>query len=359
VVVVDDASTEPVSVAAVAARHGAMLLRLGVNAGPAAARNAGLRSVTTNLVVFLDSDCVPSSGWIRSLAAHLVDPLVGAVAPRIRPVPAASGPHAYAQTNGALDLGPHPALVGPRSAVAYVPTAALLVRRSAAQDFDESMRFGEDVDLVWRLREAGWRVRYEPSVEVAHQEPNSWRSLLLRRFHYGTSAGPLARRHPGAMAPVALPPWALIAVAGTVLRQPSLVGLGVGGTLVATTRGLRRAGLPGGGHRLAAETLCRTWAGAGRYLTQLAGPVIVAAALPRQARPGRRLVLAALVLAGPLAEWVNRRPALGPARYVAARIADDVAYGAGVWTGAVQARTSAPVRPTFIRLRTRQSEDQS
>ena len=84
-----------------------------------------------------------------------------------------------------------------------MPTAALVVRARRPADagqggavFDPALRCGEDVDLIWRLHDAGWRIRYEPAVRVGHHEPASWPGLLARRFRYGTSAAPLARRHP-------------------------------------------------------------------------------------------------------------------------------------------------------------------
>ena len=54
-----------------------------------------------------------------------------------------------------------------------------------------------------------------------------------------------------------------------------------------------------------------------------------------------RYPLAALVLAPPLLDWLDRRPPLDPARYVAARLLDDAAYSVGVWLGCAR----APDRP--------------
>ena len=51
-----------------------------------------------------------------------------------------------------------------------MPGAAIVVRTAAFDavgGFDEQMRFGEDVDLVWRLDDAGWVCRYEPASTVA------------------------------------------------------------------------------------------------------------------------------------------------------------------------------------------------
>ena len=62
-----------------------------------------------------------------------------------------------------------------------------------ASGFDADLRVGEDVDLVWRLVDAGWSVRYQPSVTVFHREPPVLGrpvgpSLQLRNI--GRPAGP-------------------------------------------------------------------------------------------------------------------------------------------------------------------------
>jgi mycofactocin system glycosyltransferase len=205
VLVVDDGSRDPGAIAAVCARHGARLLRREASGGPAAARNHALAQVSSRLVAFLDSDCVPPPGWIGDLAGHFEDARVAAVAPRV--------------LDPALDMGSRPAAAAPGTRVSYVPSAALIVRRAAlGGGFDPSLRYGEDVDLVWRLHDAGWRVRYDPRVVVAHGEPG--RSLALRRYRYGTSAAPLSRRHPGRLAPFVLDPVPATVLALLAARRP-------------------------------------------------------------------------------------------------------------------------------------------
>ncbi len=351
VVVVDDGSMDPAAVARAAAEHGARLVRQD-NTGPAGARNTGLEHVRTPLVAFVDSDVEVPQGWIDALLGHFDDPAVVAVAPRVC---AARGPgllHAYAAARGPLDLGSHPARVAPGQRVSYVPSAALLVRRDltgilgAAGAFDPALRYGEDVDLLWRLIDAGGQVRYDPRVVARHHEPPTWGAWLTRRFRYGTSAAPLAQRHGARLAPLVvnrwlLPAWLLLATghpvpAAAAALVPAhrlhrtLRRAGVGPIEAATTALLR-----------VAQGLRHTAAGVGGPGLVTTGPALVLALAVRRTR----LMAAVLLLVPPLLEHRERRPAIDPVRWTALRLVDDLAYALGVWKGCCDARTTVPLRP--------------
>ena len=139
VIVVDDGSRQAAEIAGLCRRHGATLIRRPASGGPGPARNEGLAHVTTSLVAFLDSDCETGPEWITSLAAHFADPLVAAVAPRIRPVTGAGPAGRYLEARAPLDMGAQEGRVLPLTRLSYVPTAALLVRR-AALAADDSTR---------------------------------------------------------------------------------------------------------------------------------------------------------------------------------------------------------------------------
>ena len=209
-IVVDDGSPDPRPIAAVAEQVGARYVRHRENQGPAAARNTGLRMASSQLVGFLDADCIPPAGFPGRLLDHLADPAVALVAPRSRTSERQRGPiAAYERARSALDMGPRPSLVRPYSTVWYVPSAAMLARRDAlGAGFDEGLVLGEDVDLVWRLHDAGWQVRYEPEVVVAHEDrvrPVVW---YCRRVAYNESVAPLLMRHPERVPVVFLSPRA-------------------------------------------------------------------------------------------------------------------------------------------------------
>lgn len=358
VLVVDDASSDELRVRSIAARHGATVVRHPVNRGPAAARNTGLAHSSSELVAFLDSDTVPRGDWIGELAAHFADPLVAAVAPRVVPLRADTGAGRYTRAHGSLDLGPRPARVRPYTQVAYVPSAALLARRCALQAvargadvFDPRLRVGEDVDLVWRLDAAGERVRFDPTVTVSHDEPQEWNRLLRRRFRYGTSAAPLARRHRRNLAPLLVHPWYTGAVGALLTGRPLLAATAAGAATARTGQALRRAGIPAA-HvpPIAASALGRTFSGIGRYAVQFAVPLVVAV-LARGPR-AHRAAAAALLIAPAAAGWRHRRGDIDPFTFAVGAVADDIAYGAGVIAGCLRHRTTIPLRPALARQRT-------
>lgn len=360
-VVVDDSSTDATRIAAACSEHRVTLLRRSTWGGPAAARNAGWRATDTPFVAFVDANCEPDHGWVETLLPHFTDPRVAAVAPRIA---AAAGPElppclaAYEAVSSPLDLGRREAIVRPRSPVAYVPTAALIVRRCALEalgGFDESLSVGEDVDFVWRLVAAGWTVRYEPRAIVRHPARPRWSAWLVQRYRYGTSAAALARRHGTAVAPLVVSPWTVAAWGLVAAGRPAL-GVAAAGYSVAALAGRAPHRSPAGDRpdrgavrlpgkeavRLAGTGHLRGGLAIARALRRAWPSAAVALALAsRRSRPG----LAAVVVVPPVLDWLDRRPRLDPARFVALRLADDLAYAAGVWAGCARERSGRALLP--------------
>lgn len=353
VVVVDDASADPGATVRTAAAYGARCVLLDANAGPAAARNRGLAEVRTPFVAFLDSDVVPEPGWLATLRRLLDDPALALAAPRVLGAPATPGDgwlDRYEQARSSLDLGPEPAAVRPRGRVSYVPSACLVARVSAlGGGFDPALRCGEDVDLVWRLLAAGWRVRYEPAAVVRHDHRTALGPWLARKAFYGTSAAPLAARHGDAVAPLVVSPWTIALTAALLAQRrwslPAAVAV-----YAATTAGVAHR-LGGGAASwrsatvLTAEGAVATTWQAGAALTRHYWPLALLAAV------GSRRVRRAVVVAGVADGLADRRRVgadLGAVRYVAARRLDDLAYGTGLWWGAWRARSGRALRPAVL-----------
>ena len=121
----------------------------------------------------------------------------------------------------------------PGSPVAYVPTAALVVRRSALEaldGFDEALAVGEDVDFVWRLTPPAGPSATSPGPSCAIRSgPGGgpgWRSATAtarRPPHW-----PAATERP--CAPAVVSPWTAAAWALVAAGQPA-ARRGCGGLL--------------------------------------------------------------------------------------------------------------------------------
>jgi mycofactocin system glycosyltransferase len=342
-IVVDDASADAGATKEIAERHGARFVGLTTNVGPAGARNAGMALAHTALVAFVDSDCLPADGWLEPLLGQFDDPLVAAAAPRIT---RAGGSDRYEAAGSSLDRGDRAGQVRPGSPVPFVPSAAVLVRADVAVGpdlFDASLRGGEDVDLVWRLGEAGWDVRYVPSSTVAHEGPTTLRAFLARRAFYGTTAAPLARRHGDDLAPVHLSGWTLAVWSLVLARRPvlALAALAASVTILGRRlRGLVRDPVGVAVHIAGGGTVRAALPALGS-LTRAWSPALVLGLAFRRTRAVSALAL----LIPAVRDWASDQQGLDPVRAVAVHVADDVAYGTGVWVGCARERTLVPLVP--------------
>lgn len=348
-IVVDDASRDPSQIAEVAVRHGATLIRLDCNRGPAAARNIGLARVTTPLVAFVDADVTITANGLADLLSCFADPGVVAAAPRILAKQGDRWFQRYERTVGSLDLGARPATVRGWSEVAYVPSACLVARAESIRDgFDESLRSGEDVDLVWRLLAAGHRIRYEPGVVALHDQRREVLPWAARQFFYGTSAAPLVERHGTLAAPAVLTPLQVaLLVSLLVTRGRSRVVSVVLALLVAAASWRATSG-----ERLLVRTRV---AGAVVSMTLRQGvnlvvhhgaPASLASTLV--SRQARRMVVAVGIVEG-MAAWRRSDRTVSPWSFVAARRFSTAAYGCGVWWGAARTGVWRAVIPHVIR----------
>jgi mycofactocin glycosyltransferase len=388
VIVVDDASQDACAIASLACSHGAELVRLERNVGPAAARNAGLSRVNTPYVAFVDSDVRVAPETLLGLTAHFADPLVSLVAPLVRGEAVNARPRwfeRYEETSPALGLGERACVVRPGAAVAWLPSACLVGRTEqlvAVGGFDAAMRVGEDVDLVWRLVAAGERVRYDPAFQARHDVRRTLRAWMGRKFVYGTGGATLAERHPdnivtailspsmgiAAFALLSRRPWSLpVAIAGSARGVQVLLrrlppregrsgtdrsGMDKGSTdrgSIAERGGIAvRLSLRGLGWALRQESalVLRHW-----------WPAVFGAAIV--SRSARRVIVSAvavdLVAGTREAGW--RRPVTT----FAGRRLDDFSYGAGLWWGALRAGSPGclKLRLTGARSQGRPSRPQS
>ena len=362
VVVVDDCSDPPAAVP-----EGVRLIHLPRPIGPAGARNAGAAQCHTELVAFLDSDCVAEPDWLESLVPELGDPDLAAAGGRVLPARERTWLERYEAVRSPLDLGRTPAPVRPQAPVPYLVTANLVVRRSAFEavgGFDPALRCGEDVDLCWRLQSAGHRLVYQPASRVRHRHRGDPRAFVRTRAAYAASEASLLRRHPhngrwlGFSAGMGA---ALLSALGAVLGRPRLIlagGLAMGVEVAATARKLQPLGVSSW---TSVPALVRGQANgfyhAGRQLARYYGlpATLLALALRGRRRRSALVTIAAAALMPAVVDWWRLQPRLPLPAFVAASLLDDAAYQAGLLIGCVRQRSLAALG-VKLRLMTGQPE---
>jgi N-acetylglucosaminyl-diphospho-decaprenol L-rhamnosyltransferase len=189
IVVVDNASADGSAEAARSA--GVEVVALDENVGFGSGANRGVARTSTPYVIVCNPDLEFGPGTNKALAEVLdLEPEVGIVAPRIETPDGRLYPSARTFPD-MVDAAGHAFLHfvwrdNPFSRrykmldwdhdtacdVDWVAGTYFVARRTAWDQvggFDEGFfMYLEDVDLCWRMKEAGWRTRYDPAALVVH-----------------------------------------------------------------------------------------------------------------------------------------------------------------------------------------------
>ena len=163
----------------------------GSNRGYGGGANVGIAASDSELVLVCNADVEVKPGSVAHLVTALdTAPELGIVGPRITTpqgelYPSVRTFPVMLDAMGHAFLG----LIAPRNRwsrrykmldwdhsagarVDWVSGACFLARRSVLEQlggFDEHyFMYGEDVDLCWRARRAGWEVGYEPRADIVH-----------------------------------------------------------------------------------------------------------------------------------------------------------------------------------------------
>lgn len=191
VIVVDDGSTD--HTAALADRPGVRLIR-AAHGGLSNARNTGLHAAKGDIVAYIDDDAYPDPDWLAHLAATFTSSThAGVGGPNISPP--SDGPISQCVSNSPGN--PSHVLLDDHEAE-HIPGCNMAFRRDALLaigGFDSQFRSaGDDVDVCWRLRDAGFTLGFSPAAVVWHHRRGSIRAYLKQQVGYGRAEHMLSRK---------------------------------------------------------------------------------------------------------------------------------------------------------------------
>jgi GT2 family glycosyltransferase len=193
VIVVDDGSTD--DSAAIALAYGFSVISTE-NRGLSSARNTALDAATGEIVAYLDDDAMPEQQWLLHLVEGFQREGFAAVGGPNLPVP---GDGLVADAVAMGPGNPVHVLLSDREAE-HIPGCNAAFRADALRSiggFDPRFRTaGDDVDVCWRLQDAGGRIGFAAGAVVWHHRRRTIRGYLRQQRGYGRAEALLERKWP-------------------------------------------------------------------------------------------------------------------------------------------------------------------
>jgi glycosyltransferase involved in cell wall biosynthesis len=194
IILVDDGSTD--TTPEIAGRFPTVRYLAQTNQGLSAARNAGIAAATGEIIAFTDSDCRADPDWLYYLVQDLLNgDWVGLGGHNFLPPEDSLVAAAVMASPG----GPAHVMLTDLEAE-HVPGCNMAFYKWALQavgGFDPVFRkAGDDVDLCWRLQQAGHKIGFSHAGFVWHYRRSTVRAYLRQQAGYGEAEALLARKHP-------------------------------------------------------------------------------------------------------------------------------------------------------------------
>jgi GT2 family glycosyltransferase len=193
VIVVNDGSTD--ATPDIAAEYDVKLISTE-NRGLSAARNTGWQEASGEIIAYIDDDAYPDPHWLHYIVhTYQTTDFVGVGGPNI--APPGDGPIADCVANS--PGGPVQVLISDIEAE-HIPGCNMSFRRealAAVDGFDARYRAaGDDVDLCWRLQEAGGKIGFHAAAMDWHHRRNSVMMYWKQQQGYGKAEALLEEKWP-------------------------------------------------------------------------------------------------------------------------------------------------------------------
>jgi glycosyltransferase involved in cell wall biosynthesis len=168
------------------------------NSGPAAARNTGWRAASGEIVCFTDSDCIPEEEWVEKIVARYTSDDIGGV----------GGSYDIRNKESLLAECIHEEILQRHRRIPFetdfLGSFNVSYRRKVLEEvggFDNSFRnaSGEDNDLSYRVRKAGYKLIFDKSIKVGHYHQTKLFKYLKEQYRHGYWRIMLYRFHPDMM----------------------------------------------------------------------------------------------------------------------------------------------------------------
>jgi glycosyltransferase involved in cell wall biosynthesis len=146
-------------------------------------RNRGLELARSNIIIFIDANCIPDEGWLSAITSKIQ----GGEA-------IVCGPVRDLNRGNLVHYNPE------HTAGRYVEVCTTInvgLKREVVErigGFDTSFSFGQDIDFFWRARDAGYKIYFNPAASIGHDWGEAGEQMR-RAYDYGKARAHLYKKH--------------------------------------------------------------------------------------------------------------------------------------------------------------------
>jgi mycofactocin system glycosyltransferase len=356
IIVVDDASQD--ATPEVISRFPVKRITLNEHKQASYCRNLAARESKGEIVAFVDSDCRVHPDWLSELVTCFRDRSLAAVGGLVDSELEESALDRYEKVKSSLHLGFRPRRSTGNEPFFYVPSCNLLVRRGPflkLGGFREDLHVGEDVDLSWRLRDAGYQIEYRPFGVVYHRHRNQLSTFCARRFDYGTSEPMLQQLHPERIKQMPFPLggaafWGIVALA---LFSAFIPLLGLAGVVLLAdsylrSRRLKRKEIPFRKGTLMVAVLRSYFALLYQFSVFVSRYYLLWCPLIFVVSPVSGAIVLGMHLLTGSVDFRVKRADLNLPVFLWYHSLEQLSYQAGVWWGCLRGLCFKPVNPRLV-----------
>ncbi len=186
-------------------KHNFQLLR-NPTLNAAAGRNTGIKESKGKHIAFIDGDAVAAKNWLSQIKTSFEKYKVAGVGgPDHLPEDSSEKSRmiGYVMTSpltrgGKLNPSTQHSLMEKEKFVDHIPTCNLCLKREVFDKiglFDEKFVKGQDLELNYRVRKAGYKILYSPKIEVVHYRKQHIRDFARQIFKWAKAKIAIIKKH--------------------------------------------------------------------------------------------------------------------------------------------------------------------
>ncbi|HEX8182287.1 MAG TPA: glycosyltransferase [Candidatus Saccharimonadales bacterium] len=146
-------------------------------------RNIGVECASGEIIVFTDANCIPNENWLN----NLVQPIIEGTESIVAGATFSQNQTTLHDNRAEID----------NEYLNECPTINLAFKKKIYEEvggFDEEFDYGSDVDFSWRLKNYGYKIKFQKNATITHDWGNG-KQEIKREFLYGKARAKLYIKH--------------------------------------------------------------------------------------------------------------------------------------------------------------------